>query len=150
MAGHSQETALTNGPLHRRRWQPEDLQGTKPVISSPMSLLKGMGGWVVYLVGRSLFLLTLGKKGTALYMFTESPMCSLRHEDRAHPYKSGWRQNKNRKKWAGRAAETVCVRVCAQPARGMTLTLFQRKVIAQTINLKHLGFASFVFVNSFL
>lgn len=93
-----------------------------------MYLLEGMGGWVVYLVGKSFFLLTLGKKGTALCMFTESPMCSPRHEDKAHPYKSGWRKNKNRKKWAGTAAETVCV--CAQPARGMTLILFQRKVIA--------------------
>lgn len=83
-------------------------------------------------------------------MFTESPMCSLKHEDRAHPYKSGWRKKKYRKKWAGRAAETVCARVCTQPARGMTLTPFQRKVIAWTINLKHLEFASFVFINSFL
>lgn len=36
-----------------------------------MCLLEGTGGWVVYLVGRSLFLLTLGKKGTALCVFTE-------------------------------------------------------------------------------
>lgn len=74
-----------------------------------MYLLEGMGGWVVYLVGRSLFLLTLGKKGTALCMFIESSMCSLRHEDRTHPYKSGWRKSETRKKWSGIAAETVCV-----------------------------------------
>lgn len=39
--------------------------------------------------------------------------------------------------------------MCTQPARGMTLTLFQRKVIMQTINLKHLAFASSVFVDFF-
>ena len=115
-----------------------------------MYLLEGVRRWIVYLAGRNLFLLTLGKKGTAFCVFTESPMCSPKREDRAHPYKSGWGKNKCGKKWAGRAAETACVPVCAQPARGMTLTLFQRKVIAQTINLKHLEFASFVFVNSFL
>lgn len=69
-------------------------QDAKPDASSPLYLLEGTGGWVVYLVGRSLFLLTLGRKGTTLCMFTESPMCSLRHEDRACPYKSGWRKNK--------------------------------------------------------
>lgn len=53
--------------------------------------------------------MTLGKKGTAVCMFIESPMCSLRHEDRTHPYKSGWRKSETRKKWSGIAAETVCV-----------------------------------------
>lgn len=42
-------------------------------------------------------------------MFIESPMCSLRHEDRTHPYKSGWRKSETRKKWSEIAAETVCV-----------------------------------------
>lgn len=36
-------------------------------------------------------------------------MCSLRHEDRTHPYKSGWRKSETRKKWFGIAAETACV-----------------------------------------
>lgn len=128
MAGHSQE--MMELPTAEGDSLKTYRHNTKLVISSPMCVLEGTGGWVVYLVGRSLFLLTLGKKGTALCMFTDSSMCSPRHEDRAHPYKPGWRKNKNRKKWAGRAAETVCVHVCAQPARGMTLTLFQRKVIA--------------------
>lgn len=92
--------ALSRDSLHQRNFAPQKAVAwrltehhAKLVISFPVCLLGGMVV-VVYLVGRSLFLSTLGKKGTALFMFTESLLCSSRHEDRARPYKSGWEKIK--------------------------------------------------------
>lgn len=78
-------------------------------------------------------------KGAALCVFIESPACALRHVDRARLI------NQKINKSAGSAAEAAC----AQPARGVTLTLFQSKVIVPAINLIHLAFASYILVNSF-
>lgn len=51
----------------------------------------------------------LGKKELHCVCLLKSPTCSLRQEDRTHPYKSGWRKSEARKKWLGIAAEAVCV-----------------------------------------
>lgn len=67
-----------------------------------------MGGLFILSRGAFSFRL-LGKKELHCVCLLKSPVCSLRHEDRTHPYKSGWRKSETRKKWLGIAAETVCV-----------------------------------------
>lgn len=111
MAGHCQETALTDRALHCRRHQAGNLQGTAQSWSSPpwwICLRERVGGLFILSGGAFSFWL-LGKKELHCVCLLKSPVCSLRHEDRTHPYKSWWRKSETRKKWLGIAAETVCV-----------------------------------------
>lgn len=76
MAGCSPEMAIPSDlSLQKAACRPME-HNAKPVVSFLMWWLEGKGGWVVYFVGRSLFLLTLGRKGITLCMFTERPICS--------------------------------------------------------------------------
>lgn len=76
MAGHPSEMAIPSDlSLQQAACRPVG-HNAKPVVSFLMCWLEGKGGRVVYFMGRSLFLLTLGRKGITLCMFTERPVCS--------------------------------------------------------------------------
>lgn len=70
------------------------------------------------------------EKRNSLCMFTGSLLCSLRREDRDLLINQGGEKIKMEINRQGELQRPVCICVCAQPARGMTLMQLQSKVIA--------------------